>query len=223
SAQLPSDFTANKVYRGVLGDAVAQQTLTDDVNAGQLIVNYSGHGSVYLWDGLLKNEDVASWTNAARLPFVVAMNCLNGLFNGIFGEESLAEALVRAPNGGAVAAWASSSVTPAATHALVNDELFRLIFSGSYATLGEAVAAAKQAVSNQDLRRSWIFFGDPAMKLSEVPQAAVPYTLGPPPVITTQPVSGPIASGGQAVVTVAATGTAPLTYQWSSRTSRTTM
>ena len=74
------------------------------------------------------------------------MNCLNGIFNPIFGEDdgaSLAEAMQRAPQGGAVAVWASSSSTPPATQALVNQELFRLIFSGAYATLGEAVAAAK--------------------------------------------------------------------------------
>ena len=120
----------------------AHQTASND---GQLIVNYTGHGSVYLWGGnreLLTNDDVASWMNVAQLPFVVAMNCLNGLFNGIYGEESLAEAMLRAPKGGAVAVWASSSLTPAATQALVNQELFRLIFEGTYATLGEAVAAA---------------------------------------------------------------------------------
>ena len=115
-----------------------------------------------------------TWANAAKLPFVVAMNCLNGLFNVLYGDDddeaSLAEAMVRAPNGGAVAVWASSSITPSATQALVNQELFRLIFSGTYATLGEAVAAAKRVVSNQDLRRSWIFFGDPAMRLIGAPQ-----------------------------------------------------
>ena len=107
--------------------------------------------------------------NGTRLPFVVAMNCLNGLFNAVWDEESLAETWMRAPDGGAVAAWASSSVTPAATQALVNRELFRLIFQGTYATLGEAVAAAKRVVSSQDLRKSWIFFGDPAMHLSGTP------------------------------------------------------
>jgi hypothetical protein len=163
------------------------------VNNGQLLVNYAGHGSVHLWgDGnpsLLQNpfagqaipvDDVrTSWTNATKLPFVVAMNCLNGLFDGIYDEESLAEALQRAPNGGAVAVWASSSVTPSATQALLNEELFRLIFKGTYATVGEAVAAAKQVVSNPDLRRSWIFFGDPAMRLSGAPQPRPPTLFQP--------------------------------------------
>jgi hypothetical protein len=175
SAGLPVDYAAHQIFRGALGDAVAHQALIDSVNNGQLLVNYAGHGSVQLWGSngeLLTNDDVTSWRNRTRLPFVVAMNCLNGLFDQVWDEESLAEALQRAPQGGAVAVWASSSVTPSATQALLNRELFRLIFQGTYATLGEAVSAAKRVVSNPDLRRSWIFFGDPAMRLSGAPQPA---------------------------------------------------
>ena len=97
------------------------------------------------------------------------MNCLNGFFQGIYGEESLAETLLRANGGGAVAVWASSSLTEAGPQGLMNDELFRLVFNGSQATLGDAVTAAKAAVADVDVRRSWVFFGDPAMKLKDVP------------------------------------------------------
>ena len=31
--------------------------------------------------------------------------------------------------------------------------------------IGEAVARAKAVVADQDVRRTWIFFGDPAMRL----------------------------------------------------------
>src|SRR2546427_6200851 len=95
-----------------------------------------------IFEGQAVDDVRASWQNATRLPFVVAMNCLNGLFDGIWDEESLAEALQRAPAGGAVAVWASSSVTASSTQALLNQELFRLIFQGTYATGGAAVAAA---------------------------------------------------------------------------------
>ena len=164
-----------------------------------------------------------AWTNATRLPLVVAMNCLNGLFNGIYGEDSLAEALQRAPNGGAVAVWASSSATGETTQSAVDQELFRLIFSGTYATVGEAVAVAKRVVANQDLRRSWIFFGDPAMRLNGAPVAATTSTLGAPPVIITQPHGTSIPAGQRAALSVAAVGMAPLTYQWYAQTSRSTM
>ena len=37
------------------------------------------------------------------------LTCLNGYFMG--GNESLAEALIKAPNGGAVASWTSTGKT----------------------------------------------------------------------------------------------------------------
>lgn len=181
-ALMPAGYTAHQLPLRALGSVAAHDALVNNVNAGQLIVNYSGHGSVGRWsDGFLLNADVASWTNA-QLPFVVAMNCLSGLFNQSYDEQSIAEALQRAEHGGAVAVWASSTDTAPATQALVNQELLRLIFAGTYSTLGEAVAAAKAVVANQDLRRSWIFFGDPAMRLAgQFPVAAGPAPSAPPP------------------------------------------
>jgi hypothetical protein len=48
---------------------------------------------------------------------------------------------------------------------IVNQELYRLLFEGGPITLGEATARAKRAVTDADVRRSWILFGDPAMHL----------------------------------------------------------
>ena len=183
-AHLPADYTVQTLFRGSLDAETARQLLALRVNDGQLIVNYQGHGSVRIWgrDGSLLTPDgvTTSWRNSTRLPFVVTMNCLNGFFHGIWDEESLAETLLRAPGGGAVATWASSSVTASATQSLVNEELFRLIFQGTYATVGEAAAAAKRVVTSRDLRRSWIFFGDPALRLIGAPLPASRQTESSP-------------------------------------------
>jgi hypothetical protein len=166
---LPPGYTVQRISAGMSGGDIARMQILDAVNQGRLIVNYTGHGSVRIWGSegtILTSEDIAtSWQNASRLPFVVAMNCLNGFFHGIYDEESLAETLLRTPGGGAVAAWASSGLTDSATQLRVNQEIFRLLFGSAKPTMGEAAAAAKQAISNPDVRRSWIFFGDPALRL----------------------------------------------------------
>jgi hypothetical protein len=131
-----------------------------------------------------------------RLPFVIAMNCLNGFFHSIYDEESLAEALLRMPDGGAVAAWASSSLTTSATQQLVNRELFRLLFRDGTLTLGEAAARAKGVVTHSDVRRSWIFFGDPATRLLGVQPGP---DAGLVPVDTAVAASDPIAAAATAV------------------------
>ncbi len=186
--RLPSSYQLNRLDRDVLGVGPLRDELFELVSQGQLIVNYLGHGSTYIWGNpgvLMTTADIpANWsTTGSRLPFVVAMNCLNGFFQGIYGEESLAETLLRANGGGAVAVWASSSLTEAAPQGVMNDELFRLVFNGSQATLGDAVTAAKQAVADIDVRRSWVFFGDPAMRLKDVP-----VVTDPPPVVPPSPI-----------------------------------
>lgn len=194
AAQVPAAFTTTRINRGALGPDLTQSQLLNQVNAGQLVVNFTGHGSVQLWgregDVLAAPAVDSSWQNIGRLPLIVAMNCLNGLFTQIWDEESLAETLQRTSQGGAVAVWASSAVTSAETQAIVNEELFRLLFSGVYATVGEAVVAAKRIVDGPDLRRSWIFFGDPAMRL-----ASGPGGLSAPGATTPATGNGPGVSG----------------------------
>src|SRR5262249_3347784 len=182
------------VYRGRLGDDGARRALTALVNQGQLLVDYQGHGSVQVWGSnanLLTTDDVNGlWRNADRLPFVVAMDCLNGMFNQIWNEESLAETMMRAPQGGAVAVWASSTLTVPASQTTVNQELFRLVFQSGGLTLGEAVAAAKRGVNDLDMRRSLVFFGDPAMRLMSLAPTP-PVVTNPLIILTTPSLSGP--------------------------------
>jgi hypothetical protein len=98
------------------------------------------------------------------------MNCqgskklLKGYFQNPY-TESLAEAMLRAEQGGAVAVWASSGMTEPGWQTLIDKELIRLLFNRESLTLGEAVRRAKAATPDLDVHRTWILFGDPATKL----------------------------------------------------------
>jgi len=92
------------------------------------------------------------------------MTCLNGLFHDIY-TESLAEAMLKAEGGGAVAVWASSGMTEPGGQAIMDKELIRLLFNGESLTIGEAAMRAKRATADQDIRRTWILFGDPTTRL----------------------------------------------------------
>jgi hypothetical protein len=176
---IPSDYTVTPINRGDLGTATAHTALMAQVNQGQAIVHYSGHGSVQIWhDDLLTTDDAPLFTNGARLPLFVMMNCLNGFFQGLYPEESLAEALMRAAGGGAVGVWASSGLTDSASQQSLDEAFFRLAFSGKYGTVGEVIDAAKALTADRDVRRTWIFFGDPAMRLKGLP-AVVATDSGP--------------------------------------------
>jgi len=160
---LPSSITSQTIDFGTTSSP--HTDIMSAMNAGSLIATYIGHASVEIWgESVFSSSDAATLTNGSRLPVVITLNCLNGYFHDVF-TESLAEALLKAPNGGAVAVWASSALTQPDQQALMGRELFAQLFGPENLTLGQAVARAKVAAADPDVRKSWILFGDPTMKL----------------------------------------------------------
>jgi hypothetical protein len=47
----------------------------------------------------------------------------------------------------------------------MNKELIQLLFNGQGLTIGEAIMRAKRAAAYGDIRRTWILFGDPTLRL----------------------------------------------------------
>ncbi|HXH95250.1 MAG TPA: C25 family cysteine peptidase, partial [Thermoanaerobaculia bacterium] len=132
---------------------------------GNLLTNYLGHGSVEIWsDYVFTSTAAAALANGDKLPFVVTMNCLNGYFHDVY-TESLAEALLKNANGGAIGVWSSSALTSPDEQLKVNLELYRQIFGSTSITIGDAILKAKLVTTDSDVRRTWILFGDPSMKL----------------------------------------------------------
>lgn len=163
AALLPQGMTVRQILRGQ--NPAARTDLLALLNQGQLVVNYIGHGSTEIWKGnLLTSSDAWELTNSPYLPFLVSMTCLNGFFQDP-SLESMAETFLKAQRGGAVAVWASSGLTSPPEQLPPDLKLIQLLFSGQGLTIGEAVVLSKQAVNYMDVRKTWILFGDPAIKL----------------------------------------------------------
>jgi len=170
-ALLPAGVTVQTINRAAVGsDGMMSGQIVDALNQGPMIVNYYGHGSVRVWTGAgLLNSDLASaLTNTNRLSVYVMMTCLNGYASDA-NVDSLAEATLKAPNGGAVAVWASSGFTNPQPQFELNMEFYRQLFGGQGVSqgmrLGDAARNAKAATADLDVRRTWILLGDPAMRL----------------------------------------------------------
>jgi acyl-CoA thioesterase len=58
---------------------------------------------------------------------------------------------------------ASSTLTELAPQAELGAAFLRDLFTG--ATVGEALLAAKRAVTDPDVRKSYLLFGDPSMRV----------------------------------------------------------
>jgi len=160
---LPTTIASTSI--AIAQTATPRDAITSAINSGQLLVNYFGHGSVGAWSSnVFNSDDATALTNGNQAPLMMLIACTNGYFASPYAR-SLAESLVQAPNGGAVAVWASSSITNATWEELLNKELYRQLFAATQPTIGEAMVTAKLSISDPDVRRSYILFGDPSMKL----------------------------------------------------------
>jgi uncharacterized repeat protein (TIGR01451 family) len=164
---LPALLTQTKILADGMDPATASQEIIAAINSGALLVNYTGHGSEQQWSfsDLLDNTSAAALTNGNRLPVFLIMDCLNGFFHDVFAE-SLSSALLFAPNGGAVGVWASSGFTTAPPQASMDQALLTALAANPSQPIGRAIITAKANILDPDVRRTWIFFGDPAMRVA---------------------------------------------------------
>ena len=138
------------------------------LNDNPAIVNYIGHGSIEGWSNtsILMSEDAAMLAGSGSTPFYVMMTCLNAMFGDVY-STSLAEALLRVPNGGAVAVWASTGMSDPPPQSAINRELYRVLAANPSITIGELVARAKAGTDDRDVRTTWVLLGDPTLRLTQ--------------------------------------------------------
>ncbi|HYR27703.1 MAG TPA: C25 family cysteine peptidase, partial [Thermoanaerobaculia bacterium] len=131
-------------------------------NRGSIIVNYIGHGSTEVWSRNAMTSARATALRNTNLPFVMSMNCLNGFFHDLY-SDSLGEALIRNPQGGAIGAWVGSALTSPSQQTIMNGVAMQNLMAGD--RIGDAILKAKAAITDNDVRRTFILLGDPTMKL----------------------------------------------------------
>jgi hypothetical protein len=131
-----------------------------------LLVNYIGHGSEEQWSGedLFDTTTVASLTNGSQLPVFLITDCLNGFFQDVY-VQPLAVSLLLAPNGGGVAALASSGLNLSPPQTELDKLIVEDMFNSATPTLGESILKAKSHIGDPGVRRTYTLFGDPAMQI----------------------------------------------------------
>jgi gingipain R len=154
-------------------DSPSNVMISDAVNSGVGLVNYTGHGgSNEFSTGAYTNTHVAGLTNAGMYPFVVSVACNNGTFTT---GTSICESWLTTKNNGAptgaiaacgssiLMAWAEPMQTQDAmtdlivgttTHSLGN------LFYGGQLSMLEAYGQSPTAI---EIMQTWVFFGDPSV------------------------------------------------------------
>jgi uncharacterized repeat protein (TIGR01451 family) len=179
AALLPPSLVTTKILADSQSTGVVSQQILDAINSGTLLVNYTGHGAEQQWSfsDLLDNTSASTLSNGGRLPVFLLMDCLNGFFHDVYAQ-SLSTALLLAPNGGAVAVWASSGFTTAPPQAAMDQALLRTLAANPTQPLGRSILMSKLNITDPDVRRTWILFGDPAMRVA-FPTASSTFTVKP--------------------------------------------
>jgi len=165
-AQLPSTIQVTDVFATSMSIPDARQAILTAINSGQVLVNYSGHGSEDEWSGddLFDSGTATALTNGNSLPVFLIMDCLNGFFQDVY-EEPLAVALMLAPNGGAVAVLASSGLNQAPPQTILDKLIVQAAMNSPQPTLGDAILKAKSGISDLSVRKTYNLLGDPAMQI----------------------------------------------------------
>ncbi|HVM74503.1 MAG TPA: C25 family cysteine peptidase [Candidatus Saccharimonadales bacterium] len=163
---LPSSLKTTQLLADGLDPSSVHSQILNSLNSGALLVNYNGHGAEQQWsfNNFFDNNDAAGLNNAGRLPVYLLIDCLNGLFQDVY-EQSLAESLLLAPHGGAVAVWASSGFTDQAPQVSMNLAFLHEMAIRPSEPLGRIILNAKLNTADNDVRRTWNLLGDPSMKL----------------------------------------------------------
>jgi len=165
---LPATMLVTNLFVDSLGTAAARTDIVNYINSGQVLVNYIGHGSEEQWSStdIFDTDTVSSLTNSSQLPVFLIMDCLNGFFHDVYSQP-LGVTLVLAPQGGAVAVVTSSGLNQPAPQTSLDALIVQSAFNTSHATLGDALVNGKANITDPDVRKTYILFGDPAMQIKQ--------------------------------------------------------
>jgi hypothetical protein len=157
------------------------KAITDRINAGCLIFNYTGHGSEagLAHERVVKTEDINSWQNGGKLPLFVTATCefsrfddveINPLTRKMDPKISAGEMVLLNKDGGGIALMSTTRVVYSAPNYFLNKNILNAAFdrdkSGNTLALGDIIRIAKNNSGSGANKRNFTLLGDPAVKLA---------------------------------------------------------
>lgn len=179
------EFMINKIYvdtytrvTGASGVTVpdANTKFAELMDAGLLMLNYTGHGSTSQWadEKLFQNQDVETMNNKC-LPLWVTATCDFTRYDG--KDLSGGELVFLKKNGGAIALFTTTRIVYSNNNYTINQIFLENLFNktnGVRYTLGQIMNRAKRSdlLNGDSNKLSFTLIGDPALKLGYPEYAA---------------------------------------------------
>lgn len=172
------DYQINKIYLDAYLQEIdasgetyplARTQLHNLINSGLLYLNFTGHAGPVGWtnEQIMSVGDVKGLTNT-KLPLWVGSTCDFLLFDAL--NVSAGEHVLLNPNGGGIGILSATRPVFASQNFIVNkyfsDYLFQKNAQGEHLRVGDALAMAKNSVGTETNKLSYVYVGDPAVKLN---------------------------------------------------------
>ncbi|NDK57095.1 type IX secretion system sortase PorU [Pontibacter fetidus] len=180
------DYTTNKLYLDLYRqEAVANgqrapklnQDLTEAVEKGTLLVNYTGHGNEVSWasEQILTLPQVTDWQNPDNLTFMLTATCEFGRYDDP-ARVSGAEVAMLHANGAAVGLVTTTRPVYSSSNRVLNRNFFKSAFTptpGTTPRLGDLVLQTKNNSITDNIsgsrgvyNRNFTLLCDPAVRLA---------------------------------------------------------
>ena len=147
---------------------LARTQLHDLINNGLFYLNYTGHAGNVGWtnEQVMSVADVKSMTNR-QLPLWVAATCDFLMFDD--RVVSAGEHVVLNPYGGGIGIMSATRPVYASQNFTINRHFTENLFkrnNGEHYRVGDVVAMAKNLVGTEINKLSYVYVGDPALRIN---------------------------------------------------------
>ncbi len=160
--------------------------ITDDIQKGILIYNYTGHGGErgMAAEQILMREDLEKLTNSENLPLFVTATCEFSRFDDLVIDDegtliespSAGETSLLNEHGGSIALLSTTRIVYSDRNHFLNTKFYHIAFErdedGKYYRLGDIIRMTKDSSGTERNKLNFILLGDPALALN-VPEYSV--------------------------------------------------
>ncbi len=186
--QIPNSIRASRVYTNTQSVSPefygVTSTLMSKINDGAIYLQFMGHGGGRIWaDYNLFNFNNVSSLNNENYPYVVSLACYCGAFD-TDGAASISEALILAPDKGAIAAFGFSGLGYLYNDLDMGLAINECLFKYDFDSLGEAMNVAKakfyvntgSLAAQGALTHGGALLGDPNVKIIKPQKKIIVFT-----------------------------------------------
>ncbi len=141
--------------------------IRQEIDEGVVLGNYYGHGGGYQWDLIFTNDDIELLQNDGRLPVILSVTCYTAHFDD---QDVFGEIFNKVPGRGSIGFFGNTVLTYWPIGAVIDEAIFKEIFTNRHYAIGNALFNAKNAVGGGGYYGQQItlltYLGDPGLRLA---------------------------------------------------------